>query len=224
MLDQDGRPLSLTWRYDRAELVADGVVHAIGITFGLAGTATMAAFAPALTRAVELTSVLIYTVSLLAVLGISAAYNMWPVSRTKWMLRRFDHAAIYLLIAGTYTPFLTQIRSGPVSAGLFVVVWATAIVGIALKLTLPGRFDRLSIGLYLAVSWSGVLAYDAVASDLPVSTLWLLGIGGLLYTIGVIFHLWESLRFHNAVWHAFVLVACIFHYGAVLDCLVLARA
>ena len=85
-----------------------------------------------------------------------------------------------------------------------------------LKLTLPGRFDHLSIVLYLALGWSGVAMYDVIAA-LPASTLWLLGAGGLLYTFGVIFHLWEGLRFQNAIWHAFVVFAAACHYTAVLD-------
>jgi hemolysin III len=96
-------------------------------------------------------------------------------------------------------------------------------LGIVLKLAFPGRFDRLAILLYLAISWSGVAAYETVFGALPPSTIWLLAAGGILFTTGIIFHLWESLRFQNAVWHAFVLVAAACHYGAVLDCLVLAR-
>src|SRR3712207_1560800 len=146
MPHMDGRPPGVVWDYDRAELVADGVVHAAGVGLATVGIFALVVLASDLTRFAERMSVLVYAVSLLAVLSISAAYNMWPVSRAKWLLRRFDHAAIYLLIAGTYTPFLTQIKSGPVSAGLFVAVWGTALIGIALKLALPGRFDRLSIG------------------------------------------------------------------------------
>src|SRR4029453_10468499 len=106
-------------------------------------------------------------------------------------LRRFDHSAIYLLIAGTYTPFISQMKTGFASMGLLVGIWATAAVGIFLKLVFPGRFDRLSIAFYLIISWSGVIAYEAVATALPSTTLWLLGAGGLLYTVGVVFHLWE---------------------------------
>jgi hemolysin III len=157
-------------------------------------------------------------------LTISALYNLWPVSPVKWLLRRFDHSAIYLLIAGTYTPFITQMKANVESSLLLVGVWLTSMVGIALKLKFPGRFDRLSILLYLLLSWSGVMAYESVFGTLPASTLWLLAIGGILYTIGVLFHLWEGLRFQNAIWHSFVLVAAACHYTAVLDCLVLARA
>jgi hemolysin III len=140
------------------------------------------------------------------------------------MLRRFDHSAIFLLIAGTYTPFITQMKASVESWVLFVGVWLTSMLGIALKILFPGRFDRLSVVLYVILGWSGVMAYESVFGTLPNSTLWLLAAGGILYTLGVVFHLWENLRFHNAIWHAFVLVAAVCHYSAVLDCLVLARA
>ena len=169
-------------------------------------------------------SVGIYTIGLLTMLGFSAAYNLWPISRTKWILRRFDHSAIYVTIAGTYTPFIVQMKIGVVSMGLLIGVWLVAIVGITLKLLLPGRLDRLAILLYLLLGWSGVVFYEPVAAALPSLSLWLLAAGGILYSTGVIFHVWQNLRFQNAIWHGFVLVAACCHYSAVLDCVVLARA
>src|SRR5262249_16379713 len=124
---------------------------------------------------------------LVTMLVFSAAYNMWPVSPVKWVLRRFDHSAIYLLIAGTYTPFLGQMKNALVSAGLGIGVWLSAAVGMALKLALPGRFDRLAIILCLLLGWSGVIAYDSLASAIPSSSLWLLAIGGILYSLGALF-------------------------------------
>jgi hemolysin III len=156
---------------------------------------------------------------LLLMLALSAAYNMWPISPAKWVLRRFDHSAIYLLIAGTYTPFLAQTKNVLGSAGLGLGVWLSAAIGMALKLALPGRFDRLAIVLYLLLGWSGVIAYDTLASALPSASLWLLAIGGILYSLGVVFHVWRGLRFHNAIWHGFVLLAASCHYAAVLACL-----
>ena len=164
----------------------------------------------------NLPGALIYAVGLLAMLGSSAAYNLWPVSRMKWLLRRFDHSAIYLLIAATYTPFMAQLKNGPAASAMLAIVWLTAALGIVVKLALPGRFDRLSIVLYLLLSWSGVMMYDVI-NALPSSTLWLLGVGAMLYTFGVIFHFWSSLRFQNAIWHTFVVFAAACHYTAVLD-------
>jgi hemolysin III len=168
---------------------------------------------------VALAPTLIYMIGLIAMLGISAAYNMWPISPTKWLLRRFDHSAIYLLIAGTYTPFLALMKSGLAFAGLTVGIWSSALVGVLLKLALPGRFDRLSIALYLMLGWIGVIAYDHLLPVIPSASLWLLGIGGILYSLGTLFHLWERLRFQNAIWHGFVVLAAGCHYSAVLACL-----
>jgi hemolysin III len=168
---------------------------------------------------IEVAPIFVYVIGLVTMLACSAAYNMWPVSPAKWVLRRFDHSAIYLLIAGTYTPFLVQMKSVLASASFGIGVWLSAVIGIALKLALPGRFDRLAIALCLLLGWSGVIAYDSLASTVPSLSLWLLAIGGILYSLGTLFHVWQRLRFHNAIWHAFVLLAASCHYSAVLACL-----
>src|SRR5262250_519513 len=208
----------ISWDYDRAEIIADGVVHAIGVCLGLIGAVTIVVFALKLER-IEVVPILVYVIGLVTMLGLSAAYNMWPVSPAKWVLRRFDHSAIYLLIAGTYTPFLAQMKGVLVSVSLGIGVWLSAVIGMALKLALPGRFDRLAVVLCLLLGWSGVIAYDSLASVLPSASLWLLAIGGILYSVGALFHVWQSLRFHNAIWHGFVLLAASCHYSAVLACL-----
>jgi len=222
-MTSDGWPPHLSWRYDRAEILADGLVHALGLLFGTTGVVVLITQTAERAGARELISVAVYAAGLMAVLGISAAYNLWPVSRVKWWLRRVDHSAIYLLIAGTYTPFIASVKATVASISLLIGIWATSIMGMALKFLLPGRFDRLSIVLYLALGWCGVVAYEPVFAALPDSTVWLIAAGGMLYSTGVIFHLWESLRFHNAIWHAFVLAAAACHYAAVLDCVVLAQ-
>jgi len=215
------RPSTGRFEYDRAELWADGVVHVVGIVLGFAAvTGVIVAVLPSPTPS-DLISILIYSVAMMAVLVISAVYNMWPISPMKWWLRRFDHAAIFMLIAGTYTPFLARMGSDPIPQVLMAVVWLASLIGIILKLALPGRFDRLSIALYLLIGWSGIFIWDHILM-LPSTTLTLLGAGALLYTVGVIFHVWDSLRFHNAIWHGFVLVATACHYGAVLTSFVIA--
>jgi hemolysin III len=150
-------------------------------------------------------------------LVLSAGYNLWPVSRTKWVLRRFDHSAIYVLIAATYTPFILELKSGVFAIALLIGVWCVAALGIAIKLVLPGRFDRLAVGLYLALGWSGAMLYDSVVTSLPAMALWCVLVGGALYSLGVIFHSWRRLRFQNVIWHCFVLLGAAFHYTAVLD-------
>lgn len=221
MIDESGRPVSAGRDYDRTEIAADAVVHGVGLVCGIIGVAILIVFATRSPVSGDLPVAIVYATGLLAMLGFSAAYNLWPVSPIKWLLRRFDHSAIYLLIAATYTPFMAQVKNGPFAPLLLAIVWTIAAVGIVVKIALPGRFDRLSIVIYLLLSWSGVMMWDVIAA-LPASTLWLLGAGGLLYTLGVVFHVWSSLRFQNAIWHTFVAAAAACHYGAVLDYLALA--
>jgi len=209
----DRCPGQISWHYDRAEIIADGVVHAIGVCLGLIGAITIVVIAIKMER-IDVAPIVVYVIGLVTMLAFSAAYNMWPVSPAKWVLRRFDHSAIYLLIAGTYTPFLMQMKNVLASASLGIGVWLSAGIGMALKLALPGRFDRLAVVLCLLLGWSGVMAYDSLASVLPSSSLWLLAIGGILYSLGTVFHLLKRLRFHNAIWHGFVLLAASCDYSA----------
>jgi hemolysin III len=205
------------WDYDRAELIADGIVHAIGIVFGLIAATALVVLTAVYATTLDILAVSIYVVGLLTMLVLSATYNLWPVSRAKWVLRRFDHSAIYVLIAATYTPFIMELPATVFSVALLVGVWCVAIFGIVLKLGWPGRFDRLSVGLYLALGWSGIMLYDRVVEALPSFALWFVLAGGALYSLGVIFHAWRRLRFQNAIWHCFVLLGAACHYTAVLD-------
>jgi hemolysin III len=216
MTISDSRPPGVTWDYDRFELIADAILHVAGLILAVTGATAVIIVTARSGHATETLSIVIYASALLSVLGLSAAYNMWPLSRVKWILRRFDHAAIYLLIAGTYTPFLAQMPRDATSVGLMVGIWLTAIIGFALKLLFPGRFEGLGIALCLLLGWSGIIAYEPIAAILPSVSLWLLVVGGVLYSAGVVFHCWESLRFQNAIWHGFVLVAASCHYAAVL--------
>jgi hemolysin III len=208
---------AMRWNYDRAVIIADGIVHGIGVFSGLIAATVLIVLAAVFASAYSVVTVSVYAAGLLAMLGCSAAYNLWPVSRRKWVLRRFDHSAIYVLIAATYTPIFAQLQDRVFAMSLLAGVWSVAAVGITVKLFFPGRFDRLSVGLYLAMGWSGVIAYDAGLFSLPKLTLWFIFAGGLLYSFGVIFHAWQRLRFQNVIWHCFVLLGAACHYTAVLD-------
>src|SRR6202795_4559038 len=192
---------AIAWHYDRAELIADGIVHGIGVFGGVVAATVLIVLAAVFASAYAIVSVSVYAAGLLAMLGFSAAYNLWPVSRGKWLLRRLDHSAIYILIAATYTPVFAQLQDSMFAVSLLAGVWSVAVVGIVLKLFFPGRFDRVSVGLYLAMGWSGLIAYDAGISSLPQLALWFIAAGGALYTLGIIFHAWQRLRFQNAIWH-----------------------
>jgi hemolysin III len=208
---------AMRWNYDRAELIADGVVHGIGVFCGLVAATVLIVLTAIYATVFEVAVVSVYVAGLLAMLVLSATYNLWPISRAKWVLRRFDHSAIYVLIAATYTPFIMELKDSIFAIALLIGVWCVAIVGIVLKLVLPGRFDRVSVGLYLAMGWSGFMLYDAVVAVLPTMALWFVIAGGALYSLGVIFHAWQRLRFQNVIWHSFVLLGAACHYTAVLD-------
>jgi len=208
---------AIRWNYDKVELVADGVVHAVGILFGLVAATVLVVLTAVYAGALSIVAVSVYVAGLLSMLVLSATYNLWPVSRTKWVLRRFDHSAIYALIAATYTPFILELKDGVFAVGLLLAVWCVAAFGIVLKLRWPGRFDRLAVVLYLALGWSGLMLYDSVVAGLPKLALWFVLAGGALYSLGVIFHAWRRLRFQNVIWHCFVLLGAACHYTAVMD-------
>jgi hemolysin III len=206
-----------------AELVADGIVHGIGLVMALSAGTVLLVFA-ALGTAPELVPALcLYVGSLIVVLSVSLTFNLWPMSPIKRFLARVDQAAIFLFIAGTYTPFLALIGNSPTADLMMALVWGAALTGIALKLIVPERFGRLAIVLYLGIGWSGVLVFQSLAMALPPVALWLILAGGVAYSAGIVFHLWERLKFHNVMWHAFVVAGASLHLFATLDCVVFSR-
>ena len=209
--------------YSRAEVIADGVVHAVGIVLAIAAGSALLSLSAFHADTGEYIATIFYVVSLLTVLSISLAYNLWPLTPAKWVLRRFDHAAIYLLIAATYTPFLAQLDDAAMTGWMIAVVWGAAIAGMAIKLFLPGRLDRLAIVFYLAIGWSGIVVLEPLLDTLPPVTIGLILAGGIVYSAGVVFFVWRGLRFQNALWHGFVVTGAGLHCAAIIDCLVVAR-
>lgn len=195
--------------YSPGEIRADALVHGAGIVGALLGSSIL------LGHAGVSWPLMSYVFGLMAMVIFSAAYNLAPSSYLKWILRRFDHSAIYLLIAGTYTPFLPYLPDATQSWTLGLVTWLGAAFGVAVKFLFPGRFDRLAILVYLALGWVGVTAAGAFTQVLPPPVISLIIAGGLLYTAGVIFHIWDRLKFHNAIWHGFVAAAAACHFAAI---------
>jgi len=217
-MSMTAREVALRLRdFTRKELIADGVIHVIGIIAALAGAAVLLVGIATHGTAREFAALTIYSGGLIAMLLCSFAYNLFRTSRFAELLRRFDHSAIFAMIAGTYTPFTVLRLEGLLALASTTVVWLTAASGVGLRLLRPHLFDRLSIGFYLVLGWIGILVIDPMLETLRLSTVLLLAAGGLLYSIGVMFHLWERLPFQNAIWHAFVLTAAGVHYAAILD-------
>lgn len=209
--------------YSRAEQVSDAVVHVAGLSLVLMA-APVLIVVTALYRpdAGAIAGVSIYSVALLAMILCSALYNIgetsgWAGAR-EWLLRRLDHAAIYLKIAGTYTPFTLLSGHG---VALTIGVWMAALVGVGLKLVSPERFRWLALALYLGMGWAGLLTGGAMFAALPMPVIVLMMVGGALYTLGVVFYLWERLPFHYTIWHVLVLAASFVFYSAVLTFVVL---
>jgi len=202
--------------YSAGELRSDRVVHAIGILSAPIAVAALLAIAVHRSGAERLPVILIYSVGLLAMLWFSAAYNLSRRPERREVLRRFDHAAIFLMIAGTYTPFVANVADPVWRWGLMIAVWLIASAGIVIELVLPRRLDGFSVLIYLGLGWIVVMAPGPLLGPLTTPVIVLLSVGGALYTVGVGFHLWQSLRFHNTIWHAAVVTAAGLHYSAIL--------
>ena len=203
--------------YSPGEMIADAAIHGVAIVAGVIGFSVL--FEKVATRgsALDAAAMAVYAAGFFLMFGFSCAYNMAPPSTAKRLLRSLDHSAIYLMIGGTYTALLSQSRDLTLGLALAVVVWTGVAVGMALKLFLPGRFDRVAIGVYLALGWSAVIAFRPLMAALPPATLALTLVGGAVYSLGAIFYLWRSLKFQNAIWHALVAIAAACHFAGVLQ-------
>lgn len=204
----------------RGELVADGVVHAIGIAAGVIGAVVLIVIAALHHSYIEIIAVSIYAAGMILMFSLSALYNLARKSRYREYFQRLDHSGIFLMIAGTYTPFTTLMLKGNWAVALTALVWSVALIGVLIKLLWPKRLEGVTTGLYIALGWAGIIALEPILASVGVAALVLLGVGGVLYMVGVIFHLWERLPYQNAIWHSFVLAAAGTHYGAVLTALV----
>lgn len=208
----------------RHELAADCIIHILGIAGGSIGGATLVALIAARGDWLELGALLIYAVGMVAMFGCSAAYNLARTSRWRAAFQRCDHAAIFVMIAGTYTPFTLLRLDGAWSWGLTTAVWTVAGVGVLIKLCQRCDLRYASVAPYLLLGWIGAIAIDPLFRSLGWDTLGLIVLGGALYMIGVGFHVWERLPFQRAIWHAFVLAAASVHFAAVVYGVVLRAA
>lgn len=208
------KPLAPRTEYTLAERRSDAAIHVAGVTAATIAVPVLIALAVILRgdRAAVLGSS-IYGMTLFAMILCSGLYNMITSHRWQALLRRLDHSAIYAKIAGTYTPF--TLLSGGSGGYLLTVIWAAAFAGIGLKIFSPERYRWLALALYLAMGWAGLLAGGSFLATLSVPVIVLIVTGGLLYTAGVVFYLFERLPFHYTIWHVFVLAASIVFYAAV---------
>jgi hemolysin III len=202
-------------RPTRAEYIADAAVHALGVGFALVAAPILIVWSAARGDAAEIASVSVYAATLVAMFGFSAAYNLLVSVSWREILRRLDHGAIYLKIAGAYTPFAALSFEAETGRALLLGVWTVALIGFVVKLAGARRFDIVSIPLYLALGWAIVFVIGEAIESLSPGALTLISVGGGLYTLGVAFHLWESLPFQNPIWHLHVLAGTICVFSAV---------
>jgi hemolysin III len=208
--------------YAAGEEIANWVTHGVGVVASVVGLIFLVIFASQRGDAWHVVSFTIFGVALLGLYGVSTAYHAVRGERAKRVFRKLDHAAIFLLIAGTYTPILLTTLRGPWGWSLFGVVWGLSCAGAAFELCFAGRYPLVSILAYVFLGWLIVIAAQPMLAHLSRGALWLLLSGGLCYSSGVLFYRWHRLRYHHAVWHLFVLGGSACHYFAVL--LLLARA
>ncbi|MGC8534987.1 MAG: PAQR family membrane homeostasis protein TrhA [Rhizomicrobium sp.] len=199
--------------YTTVEHRADVAIHILGVLFAINASVWLLAN---VTGVPVVLSVTVYCLGLLAMTICSAAYNMMPHHRpSKAVLRRLDHAAIFVMIAATYTPFAVN-RLGPLAGDIILsAIWFLAMAGVTMKLLEPRRLERISVGLYLAMGWMILTVLRPLSDHLAGLDFWLLIGGGLVYSLGVVFYLAERLPYHKAIWHGFVLAAAALQFSAI---------
>ncbi len=203
--------------YTIGEEIWHCTIHGIGIILSIAGLVILAALSAIHGNAWTVVSTVIFGVSMVLLYTASTLYHAVPNQEAKKVLKKFDHIAIYYLIAGTYTPFLLVTLRGVVGWTIFGIIWGLAILGTILKLVLSSSGTKLwSIGLYLLMGWMIIFASKRVFEELPRMALVFLILGGLCYTFGIIFYVWKSKKYTHAIWHSMVLAGTIMHFFAVL--------
>lgn len=205
-----------TRSYTRGEEIAHRLTHGIGLLLSSAALALLVTFASLRGNVWHVVSFSVFGVTLFLLYAASTLYHNARAVHWKRFFLRFDQAAAFLLIAGTYTPFLLVSLRGPWGWTLFGIVWGLCTIGVAVQLFFPNRFRLASLIAYLGVGWLMIVALNPLLAAVPTGGLWLLLAGALCYTVGVVFYLWKRLRYHHAVWHFLVLGGSICHFFAVL--------
>ncbi|MSU25256.1 MAG: hemolysin III family protein [Opitutus sp.] len=210
--------------YTPGEERANALTHGLGAALSVAGLVVLVTLASRSGDAWRVTATAIFGATLVLLYTASTLYHSFRDERLKKILRKFDHAGIFLLIAGTYTPFLLVNLRGPWGWSLFGIIWTLAVAGVALKFWFTGRFRVASTLLYIGMGWLVVVALRPMLRAVPATALWLLLVGGLFYTVGTVFYLWKRLPYHHAVWHLFVLGGSACHFFAVIAAVLPAAA
>lgn len=202
--------------YSLNEEIANAISHAAGVVFGIVGLVLL--LVKALNHqadALTITSMAIYGSSIIVLFLASTLYHSIPSPRAKRWLKTFDHSAIFLLIAGSYTPFLLVTLRTPLAFVMLVVIWTIALLGIVMKVAFVHRYERLSLVSYLTMGWLALIVIYQLAQKIEPAGIALLAVGGVIYSIGVIFYVEKRIPFNHAIWHGFVLAGCVCHFFAI---------
>ncbi len=206
----------LVGRYSFIEEIFNASTHGFGILLSIVGLSVLVAFASINGSVMLIISCAIFGASLIFGYSFSTIYHAVTNEKAKQIFRKFDHASIYFLIAGTYTPIALVILKGAWGWSIFAVIWAISIFGIVLEFITQNRFRKLSIALYILMGWLIIVATKQLIANMETGGLWLLLAGGLFYSIGVIFYIIKKIPYNHAIWHLFVLAGSICHYFMVL--------
>jgi len=202
-------------RYTVWEEVAHALTHGVGAVLSIAALVVMLTWAGAYGDTWHIVAASIYGVSLIILYMASTLYHAFPWPKLKEYFQQLDHAAIFLLIAGTYTPFLLINLRGAWGWSLLAVIWSIALIGVAIELFVKTAPKWLSLTLYLGLGWMALVAIKPMLDNVAPAGLLLLLAGGLAYTFGVVFYVWKSLPYHHAIWHLFVLGGSVLHFFSI---------
>ncbi len=202
--------------YTLGEEIANGITHGIGTGLSIAGLTLLVVLAVLYGNVYHIVSFSVYGATLVILYLASTLYHSFQQPNVKQIFRVFDHASIFLLIAGTYTPFLLVSIRGVWGWTLLFIVWGLAILGVGFKALFIHRFQKLSVLAYILMGWMSVVAVKEFVTAIPPGGLLLIGIGGVVYTVGIIFYALKQIRYNHAIWHVFVMGGSICHYLAVL--------
>jgi hemolysin III len=198
------------------EEIFNSITHGIGALLSIAAIVILIVFAVKKGNAWHVVSFSIYGASLFLLYLSSTLYHSFTKEKIKNLFARFDHSAIFLLIAGTYTPFVLTALRGPLGWTLFGIIWGLAIAGIVIRSIYLTRFRKLMVGIYVAMGWMFLIAIVPMVQNLPSSSIVFLFVGGGCYSLGVIFYAWRNLKYGHGIWHLFVLAGSITHFFSVL--------
>ena len=202
--------------YSEIEERANAITHGLGVVLGIVGLILLLIKANQFEAdSLTMASMAIYGSSIILLFLASTLYHSITTEKTKRLLKTLDHCAIYLLIAGSYTPFLLVSLRTPLALGLMGVIWAIALLGIVMKIAFVYRFKRLSLVTYLAMGWLSLIVIYQLAKSVELGGLILLAAGGIIYSLGVIFYVAKRIPYNHAIWHLFVLAGCACHFFAI---------